>query len=82
MADVGTDHGIGQKGVRVLLVEDDQDIRSLQPTAWIVACTANRAAAETAGVLDAGADLVVEKMAVGIQDLVILALAGRAGQDP
>jgi len=50
-------------------------LRRLQPSAWIVVYAANRAAAGAAGVINAGADLLVEKMSVGIDNLVTLALS-------
>jgi DNA-binding NarL/FixJ family response regulator len=50
-------------------------LRRLQPRAWIVVYTANRAAAEAADVINAGADLLVEKMSVAVDDLVTVALS-------
>lgn len=49
-------------------------LRRLQPRSWIVIYTANCAAAEAFGVINAGADLLVEKMSLGIDSLVALAL--------
>lgn len=54
-------------------------LRRLQPRAWIVVYTANRAAAEAADVINAGADILVEKMSVGIDELVAVALSHEGG---
>jgi len=54
-------------------------LRRLQPRAWIVVYTANRAAAEAADVINAGADILVEKMSVGIDELVAATLSHEGG---
>lgn len=53
-------------------------LRRLQPAAWIVVYTANRAAAESADVVGLGADLLVEKVSMTVDDIVAAAL-GRGG---
>lgn len=51
------------------------ELRRLRPQAWIVVYTANRAVAVQAGVLMIGADVLVEKMQVVVEDVVELALS-------
>ena len=50
-------------------------LRSACPDARIVVYTANVRVARQAGVLDLGADMLVEKMAVVVEDVVDLVLA-------
>lgn len=49
-------------------------IRSLLPKARIILYTANRAVAEASGVRELGADAIVEKMDVVVEDVVDLVL--------
>ena len=53
-------------------------LRAAQPEARIVVYTANLQVAREARVLDQGADLLVEKMTVVVQDVVDLVLGDRA----
>jgi DNA-binding response OmpR family regulator len=50
-------------------------IRASLPDARIIVYTANRRVAEEAGVLDCGADFLVEKMTVVVEDVASLVLA-------
>lgn len=59
---------------RQLCVDALPTIRSTCPDAVIVVYTASRRAAESADVLGAGADLVVEKGSVSVDDVVELLL--------
>jgi DNA-binding response OmpR family regulator len=52
-------------------------LRQASPTAHIVVFTSSRRAAMTAGVLDLGADVVVQKVSVSFEDLADLALNPR-----
>jgi CheY-like chemotaxis protein len=51
------------------------ELRRLRPQAWIVVYTANRAVAIQAGVLSMGADVLLEKVQVVVEDVVELALS-------
>jgi len=51
------------------------ELRRLHPHAWIVVFTANRAVAVEAGVLTMGADVLLEKLQVVVEDVVELALS-------
>ena len=53
-------------------------LRDAQPQARIVVCTANVRGAMNAGVVALGADAVVEKMAVVVEDVVDLVLGSVA----
>ena len=48
-------------------------LRASRPQAWIVVYTANRALAEESGVRELGADVVVGKMDVVVEDVVEIA---------
>jgi CheY-like chemotaxis protein len=51
------------------------ELRRLHPQAWIAVFTANRAVAVQAGVLEMGADVLLEKVQVVVEDVVELALS-------
>jgi hypothetical protein len=60
-------------------------LRRLQPRSWIVVYTANCDAARRAGVTAKGADLLIEKVSVMINELLALALSRGvppSGRDP
>ena len=49
-------------------------LRASRPDAWIIVYTANRFVAEASGVRSLGADMVVEKVNVVVEDVVELVL--------
>ena len=52
-------------------------LRASRPNAWIIVYTANRLVAETSGVRSLGADVVVEKVTVVVEDVIELVLGDR-----
>lgn len=53
------------------------ELRAAQPRTRIIVYTANKAVAEAAGVEELGADLLVEKMDVVVEDVVDLVLGNQ-----